>query len=776
MGILYTLFKIGYDKDGYDKNGYDRYGYNKNGYDRNGNYRPNFVISNMKKNSHVKDSFDNDGYDKDEYDHDKSKFIKALEKYKSNEKDSEVNLAIYYLKGIGVERDTERAFSLIVEGAFNNSFDALKLLGDCYYTGDIITKNITLSQFIYDLAGGKDPLAINQYKAMTPTTFNGISKVEKSDLIHEENHLAMVISCIEKDIKLLEGKSIGIDRETWWMDRDQLENWRKDKFQNSRNQQKIYDLKQIKVQPYYARMDTILSDSLQTHYIGEEPYFNDVNPEMNVVSVWSEYGRRYRSKNVHEFSINGYKYQVTLRRRFDIINNKVNKIFNDYVYGSEQAKAQITDPYLLKVLEEKKGESNITNIIRSIQLNQNDIIEYPFDQNLIVQGCAGSGKTMILLHRLANIKYNLPSYDLRRVKIITPNNQFNLFVDELSKNIKIDEIEKVTLNEYYVFLLDKYRNSNQESYDKIIISTKDGIYIEEEVRDSRKTGPSENAELKTISHDINLEFDIVTKIYSNKFVEKITKEAQVIKQKEVCKIDYGRLMLYFKEVFKKALIDLGINKKINLNYTCVLHSKLLFLYTYYGSINRADSLLCIDEGQDISEVQYDLINKINGKDIKFNIYGDLNQQIPGYYGIKSWVELSKIIGSKIFVMSENYRNSDDIIKYYNKTLQLDNKSFGLKTKPVKTIPLKSLVTEVKLQLLLKNRTAIIKKESTALPLEIKEICSSDVLTKNKAVLLNIRESKGLEFDSVFVLNVDMNRNERYISYSRALSELYIVIN
>jgi len=49
------------------------------------------------------------------------------------------------------------------------------------------------------------------------------------------------------------------------------------------------------------------------------------------------------------------------------------------------------------------------------------------------------------------------------------------------------------------------------------------------------------------------------------------------------------------------------------------------------------------------------------------------------------------------------------------------------------------------------------------------------VTQKKVILLTVRQAKGLEFDSVFVFDDDMNKNECYIAYSRALSELYIVL-
>lgn len=700
-------------------------------------------------------------------------FPTALLKYEHHENESETNLAICYLDGIGVKRDLPKAFDLLVEGAFNGSSDCMRLLGDCFYSGNIGQKNILLANYIYSIAKGENPSAIYQYKAMTPTTFASNMKSEESVFSLEIKHLSNVITSIRRKIEELKSGITKIDSETWWMDRDQLNCWRENNFKNIDSQDRISSLVNLQNRPYYARMDSSCAGSVQTHYIGEESFVDYSHPENNVVSVWSEYGKRYRALTEMQFNINGYEYEVTLRRRYNIKNGKLHNVYEDFSRGSIAAKAQITDPFLLKILEEKKGETNITNIIRTIQQNQNAVIEYDFNKSFILQGCAGSGKTMILLHRLANIKYNMPSKDFSRVKIITPNPQFKLFIDELSKNLKIHDIEKLTLSEYYISLLDRYRNEHQELSKEMREVTDKGKYIIQEVDVWKKTGPSKAAEQKGIAQDSDLSFDVVTKIYSSDFSEILMRYASEQRNNNE-NINYGDLLDLFNKIFPKVLNEVSIDKKLSTNYQCVLYSKLLFAYVFYGSISSPDSLICIDEGQDISLQQYDLLYKVNGKTLKLNVYGDIDQKIPKTSGLEDWNQLSNLFGCEIFNLNENYRNSDEIITFYNKQLGINNRSFGLKTKAVKTIRLRQLLTGIRFQLLLRNRTAIITNSKEALSQEVLDLCSSDVVTITKASLLSVRQAKGLEFDSVFVFDTKMSRNERYIAYSRALSELYIV--
>ena len=105
---------------------------------------------------------------------------------------------------------------------------------------------------------------------------------------------------------------------------------------------------------------------------------------------------------------------------------------------------------------EKRNSNKLTDIIYSIQSNQNKIIRTKSNENFIVQGCAGSGKTMILLHRLSYLKYNnlLPEYD--KIKIIAPSKVFKDFIGELSRDLDISEIEQISISNYYLLLNNEY--------------------------------------------------------------------------------------------------------------------------------------------------------------------------------------------------------------------------------------------------------------------------------------------------------------------------------
>ena len=59
-----------------------------------------------------------------------------------------------------------------------------------------------------------------------------------------------------------------------------------------------------------------------------------------------------------------------------------------------------------------------------------------------------------------------------------------------------------------------------------------------------------------------------------------------------------------------------------------------------------------------------------------------------------------------------------------------------------------------------------------------KIISDDHVSIDDSVLniIDVRLAKGLEFDAVYVIDSDMTENEKYVSYTRALSHLSILSN
>ena len=79
----------------------------------------------------------------------------------------------------------------------------------------------------------------------------------------------------------------------------------------------------------------------------------------------------------------------------------------------------------------------------------------------------------------------------------------------------------------------------------------------------------------------------------------------------------------------------------------------------------------IDEGQDISPCEYELLRKINPK-ASFNVFGDVAQNVTPWRGVLDWKKAFP--GFSIYELNQNYRNTNQIVRYVADTLGVNMQS------------------------------------------------------------------------------------------------------
>ena len=208
-------------------------------------------------------------------------------------------------------------------------------------------------------------------------------------------------------------------------------------------------------EPYVGRID--VSDNgndRKTYYIGRTE--DKMIGGILVYSIWSEQGRLFSHTSEATGSLNGANKQVDLRRKIDIMSGNLRGVEDVFSSNSEFAEKGIYDKFLIQVLMSRKKSHQLTDIIATIQDKQNEIIEKACVANLIVQGCAGSGKTMVMLHRLSFWLYNNKSLKPGKIKILTPNENFNVHIGGLHSQLNLREIEIMSVEQYYAMLLRRY--------------------------------------------------------------------------------------------------------------------------------------------------------------------------------------------------------------------------------------------------------------------------------------------------------------------------------
>ena len=224
------------------------------------------------------------------------------------------------------------------------------------------------------------------------------------------------------------------------------------------DRQKVESFKCFFVEPYFARMDLVdEKDGYNSYYIGKKG-----DEGLEIVDWRAPLARKYYQKSQLKFSINQFDYKLILRRALRVFNGRLLSFQNEYLnldgYLSREEiggrdESVIFDPFLKDILNSRKEKQEICDIIETIQEQQYDIITAPEDEQFVVQGVAGSGKTMIMLHRLSYLMYNDESIKPSNVLVITPSDSFNAFIDELAQVLELEKVKTSTLDSYYLSLL-----------------------------------------------------------------------------------------------------------------------------------------------------------------------------------------------------------------------------------------------------------------------------------------------------------------------------------
>ena len=234
---------------------------------------------------------------------------------------------------------------------------------------------------------------------------------------YEDEHMAAVMQMLRiARIRPHKNKIKGAQAEIKDLEREgsSAENYRKIKNLLAlidEENQKVQGYRPFFEEPYFARMDLIDNvEGYNSYYIGKK---GDIRLE--ILDWRTPVARRYYQKSCSTFTFNEYEYKTVLRRAIRTKSGKVLAFKNEYLSLKDYLSAEeiadrdeenVLDPFLREIIKNRKQESAVKDIIETIQEKQYEIITCPEDSNFVLQGCAGSGKTMVMLHRLSYLMYN----------------------------------------------------------------------------------------------------------------------------------------------------------------------------------------------------------------------------------------------------------------------------------------------------------------------------------------------------------------------------------
>lgn len=567
---------------------------------------------------------------------------------------------------------------------------------------------------------------------------------------------------------------------------------------------KLQKLNNSLTNPYFGRIDFEQDGDIDSIYIGLNGIMKDLkfyvfDWRSPIASLFYNFGTGPAYYDAPAGKISG---NINLKRQYKINGENIERCFDSDL--------NIDDEYLQEILSSSSSEK-MTNIVNTIQREQNEIIRNIIDRYLIVQGVAGSGKTSVALHRIAYLLYKEKNLTSNNVLIFSPNDVFSEYISDVLpglgeenvlqstfsdfaksyiKDFKVLESFTAFIERYYKtesideenFKITKYKLSDEfkrfldEYIEKIklTISFKSGIKIsrkeisKEELTslftDRYSKAPLFNRLDLLAEYLCNLN-NISYKKYGNTIKERLTPLLSV----NLNVNDIYSQIINSDEFRNNAGINRNASFEINrvLKYEDLLPIMYLTFKLKGFPNGRMIKHVIIDEAQDYTLLQFEMLRSIFSN-ASFTILGDIHQTINPYYMYNNLEEINSIFESKgrYIELTKTYRSSEEIIDFTNQILGINNVCAVRKGNSIpvitKSVDKKSAIGQLIFDInqMKSNgmkRIAIITKSNTETAdlysLLKDQLPEVDLIEERKTfnsntVILPSYISKGLEFDGV----------------------------
>lgn len=453
-------------------------------------------------------------------------------------------------------------------------------------------------------------------------------------------------------------------------------------------------------EPYFARMDLVnpADNSSEKIYIGKFGFSTDVPVVTDwrapIASVYYRY--RYPQKNVaYNTPLGQETRDLALKRTYEIFDGDLVKYYNNDIQLDE-------NEIIVDKIEQRTG-GVLEDIVETIQKDQMDIIEADPRQICIVQGCVGSGKSTVAIHKLAHIFFNFPTYIHPEKSILVAKNQILVgYLSTLFPKLGIFDINYKTLRDLIVNVLfreelhtnvDMDADQDTSKYDVVFLNKlNDRINsVHKKIKDRLEMvfmNPDYESYASYKYSDKNTPYENLSEIIGD-LTEEIDTESELIKAdpKSIKSLMYKdniknirrlskELITMRQELKAKILSSLLKEYNINLNGIKKLtySQTLLYLFIYQKLIGvtkfQPYEYCVVDEAQDFSVLEYAVLSMfvLRGR---FGIFGDLNQSLEDD-GVSTWDDIKSVINEAnnalVFKLTTNFRSTKPIIDLANKIL------------------------------------------------------------------------------------------------------------
>lgn len=205
-----------------------------------------------------------------------------------------------------------------------------------------------------------------------------------------------------------------------------------------------FTYERMKDSPYFGRVDFVYEYETEpvACYIGISNLSENV-AELPLVYDW----RAPISSLFYDYDSGPACYEAPAGTINGTITDKYQyKIKNGRILYMLQSDINIDDDILKKELG-THASASLKAIVSTIQKEQNKIIRDTEHRILAVQGCAGSGKTSVALHRIAYLLYHKRNtLNASQILILSPNGVFSDYISRILPELGEENICEMSLD------------------------------------------------------------------------------------------------------------------------------------------------------------------------------------------------------------------------------------------------------------------------------------------------------------------------------------------
>ena len=660
--------------------------------------------------------------------------------------------------------------------------------------------------------------------------------------MNQEQYLNHVLHKLETAIAELEERlqfrrsEIAKMQEYYWESYNEYDEFGYEKFDNDRLLKEEMDshaelskkyARYVKMtdSPYFAAITFRYEgeEEPETYYIG----IGDFSPSKAAEPLVCDW-RAPISGLFYDYEVGKASFKAPVGEIFgELLRKHQFKIKNGKLLYMIDSDIVINDDILQKELS-MNANARLKSIVTTIQKEQNAIIRNEKDKILVIQGCAGSGKTSVALHRVAYLLYHhRKQLTAKQVLILSPNPVFSEYISHILPELGEENILEMSFDLYAYKELKKYKDTEDRyvyleklltlpeeeafAYQNEVAEKQSREYVLElnefvllledslmNFRDfSYKKMHRTEQELRTLFYEKFPDIPLLERLKT--VGEYIIDEEETLSGRELDVLEREIVMdklerMYeskdFYVLYNRFLEESG-REPIKDTAKAIPYEDvypLLYLkHLLHGSVKRSGiKHLIVDEMQDYSYMQFLVLSKMFS--CPMTILGDREQQAaPGK--LDTQMLCKEIFGkeARLLTLKKSYRSTSEITRFANRIAGIEcEEAFERPGKEPEWILSENEVDmqEKIMERLIKEQTdafettAILtttEEQAEQLYIALKDKLQVHMLSPNSTkmekgvVITTFYLAKGLEFDSVHIAYAP--EEEKLTEYQRQI--LYI---